>query len=182
MVGSTRPWAPASGSTNLPHRTGASLALVFPAVARGGPDQILLAPELGVLSRRCRGRVVHSNAERLTISISSAARRSRSMARPTPNSSIFRGGEGLRDQVADHRRQARSSPASSGVRLHSACLTGDLFGSLKCDCGDQLRDTVALDGAERRRILLYLDQEGRGNGIANKITRLQAPVAGLRHL
>lgn len=55
------------------------------------------------------------------------------------------------------------------VRMHSACLTGDLFGSLKCDCGDQLRDTVRQMAANDGGILLYLDQEGRGNGIANKM-------------
>jgi len=55
------------------------------------------------------------------------------------------------------------------LRIHSACLTGDLFGSLKCDCGDQLRGTVRRMAAEGGGIILYLDQEGRGNGIANKI-------------
>ena len=51
----------------------------------------------------------------------------------------------------DHRRQARSRRSRSPVRLHSACLTGDLFGRLKCDCGDQLRDTVQWMARERRR-------------------------------
>ncbi|TCT07527.1 GTP cyclohydrolase II RibA [Aquabacter spiritensis] len=81
---------------------------------------------------------------------------------------VFRGGEGLRDQVAI----IVGKPDLSGtvpVRLHSACLTGDLFGSLKCDCGDQLRDTVARMAEGSGGILLYLDQEGRGNGIANKM-------------
>jgi GTP cyclohydrolase II len=55
------------------------------------------------------------------------------------------------------------------VRMHSACLTGDLFGSLKCDCGDQLRNTVKFMTNNGGGILLYLDQEGRGNGIANKM-------------
>jgi GTP cyclohydrolase II len=88
---------------------------------------------------------------------------------------VFRGGEGLRDQVAI----VVGEPDISGpvpVRLHSACLTGDLFGSLKCDCGDQLRDTVQSMAAGEGGILLYLDQEGRGNGIANKMRayRLQS--------
>jgi len=81
---------------------------------------------------------------------------------------VFRGGEGLRDQVA----VIVGSPDLSKpvtVRLHSACLTGDLFGSLKCDCGDQLRETVRFMAQNEGGILLYLDQEGRGNGIANKI-------------
>ncbi len=81
---------------------------------------------------------------------------------------VFRGGEGLRDQVAIVvGKPDLAQPVS--VRLHSACLTGDLFGSLKCDCGDQLRDTVAAMAKGEGGILLYLDQEGRGNGLANKI-------------
>jgi GTP cyclohydrolase II len=81
---------------------------------------------------------------------------------------VFRGGEGLRDQVAIIvGKPDLKEPVH--VRLHSACLTGDLFGSLKCDCGDQLRDTVENMAANGGGVLLYLDQEGRGNGIANKI-------------
>lgn len=81
---------------------------------------------------------------------------------------VFRGGEGLRDQVAIIVNQPdRSRPVA--VRLHSACLTGDLFGSLKCDCGDQLRNTVEHMAEHEGGIVLYLDQEGRGNGIANKM-------------
>jgi GTP cyclohydrolase II len=55
------------------------------------------------------------------------------------------------------------------VRLHSACLTGDVFGSLRCDCGDQLRQSVAALGALGGGVLLYLAQEGRGIGLANKL-------------
>ncbi|MBM1171172.1 GTP cyclohydrolase II RibA [Microvirga arabica] len=87
---------------------------------------------------------------------------------PTSEFVVFRGGEGLRDQVAIIvGKPDLSKPVS--VRLHSACLTGDLFGSLKCDCGDQLRDTVRFMAQAEGGILLYLDQEGRGNGISNKI-------------
>jgi GTP cyclohydrolase II len=81
---------------------------------------------------------------------------------------VFRGGEGMRDQVAIVvGKPDLAAPVL--VRLHSACLTGDLFGSLKCDCGDQLRGTAKFMAQNGGGILLYLDQEGRGNGIANKI-------------
>jgi GTP cyclohydrolase II len=88
---------------------------------------------------------------------------------------VFRGGEGMRDQVAILvANPDLTKPVA--VRLHSACLTGDLFGSLKCDCGDQLRSTVRWMAKNGGGVLLYLDQEGRGNGIANKMRayRLQA--------
>lgn len=55
------------------------------------------------------------------------------------------------------------------ARLHSACFTGDLLGSLKCDCGPQLHAALAQMGTEGAGILLYLNQEGRGIGLANKM-------------
>ena len=55
------------------------------------------------------------------------------------------------------------------TRLHSACFTGDLLGSLKCDCGPQLRGAMTQMGAEGAGVLLYLNQEGRGIGLANKM-------------
>ena len=55
------------------------------------------------------------------------------------------------------------------VRLHSECLTGDVFGSLKCDCGPQLNAAIAAIAASGWGILLYLRQEGRGIGLVNKL-------------
>ncbi|MEL6914835.1 MAG: GTP cyclohydrolase II [Pseudomonadota bacterium] len=55
------------------------------------------------------------------------------------------------------------------ARLHSACFTGDVLGSLKCDCGPQLHGALAQMGAEGAGVLLYLQQEGRGIGLANKM-------------
>ncbi len=55
------------------------------------------------------------------------------------------------------------------ARLHSACFTGDILGSLKCDCGPQLHTALARMGAEGAGVLLYLNQEGRGIGLANKM-------------
>lgn len=55
------------------------------------------------------------------------------------------------------------------VRVHSECLTGDVFGSLRCDCGKQLYASMKLIGQKDRGVLLYMRQEGRGIGLVNKI-------------
>jgi 3,4-dihydroxy 2-butanone 4-phosphate synthase/GTP cyclohydrolase II len=55
------------------------------------------------------------------------------------------------------------------VRIHSQCLTGDVFGSKKCDCGEQLHRTMQMIEAEGRGAIVYQQQEGRGIGILNKI-------------
>ncbi len=61
----------------------------------------------------------------------------------------------------------RDKPVLS--RLHSACFTGDILGSMKCDCGPQLQGAMAQMGDEGQGVLLYLNQEGRGIGLANKM-------------
>jgi 3,4-dihydroxy 2-butanone 4-phosphate synthase / GTP cyclohydrolase II len=55
------------------------------------------------------------------------------------------------------------------VRVHSECLTGDVFGSERCDCGDQIRQSLRLIDEQGRGVLIYMHQEGRGIGLTNKI-------------
>lgn len=81
---------------------------------------------------------------------------------------IFRPEDGAEEHYAiEIGRPARDKPVLA--RLHSACFTGDVLGSLKCDCGPQLRGALAQMGHEGAGILLYLNQEGRGIGLANKM-------------
>ncbi|EEE37356.1 3,4-dihydroxy-2-butanone 4-phosphate synthase/GTP cyclohydrolase II [Rhodobacteraceae bacterium KLH11] len=81
---------------------------------------------------------------------------------------VFRPEDGGEEHYAvEIGRPDRSKPVLA--RLHSACFTGDLMGSLKCDCGPQLRGALAQMGAEGAGVLLYLNQEGRGIGLANKM-------------
>src|SRR5437588_11944797 len=65
------------------------------------------------------------------------------------------------------------------VRLHSECLTGDVLGSLRCDCGDQLRAALAMIGSAERGVLLYLDHEGRGIGLFHKVRADGLQAGGL---
>ncbi len=81
---------------------------------------------------------------------------------------IFRPEDGGEEHYAiEIGRADRSQPVLA--RLHSACFTGDVLGSLKCDCGPQLQGALAQMGDQGSGILLYLNQEGRGIGLANKM-------------
>src|SRR3990170_3946850 len=65
------------------------------------------------------------------------------------------------------------------VRIHSECLTGDVFGSRRCDCGEQLDAALRKIGKAPRGVLLYMAQEGRGIGIANKVAAYHLQDRGL---
>lgn len=81
---------------------------------------------------------------------------------------IYRPDDGGEEHYAiEIGRPDRAQPVLA--RLHSACFTGDVMGSLKCDCGPQLRGALAQMGTEGTGVLLYLNQEGRGIGLANKM-------------
>jgi 3,4-dihydroxy 2-butanone 4-phosphate synthase/GTP cyclohydrolase II len=65
------------------------------------------------------------------------------------------------------------------VRVHSECITGDLFGSLRCDCGDQLHRAMEMIDQEGKGVIVYMHQEGRGIGLTNKIRAYSLQEQGL---
>ncbi|MCK5763696.1 MAG: GTP cyclohydrolase II [Clostridiales bacterium] len=74
--------------------------------------------------------------------------------------------DGCKEHLVIYKENLEKTPI---VRVHSECLTGDAFGSLRCDCGDQLNEAMRMIEKERKGILLYMRQEGRGIGMINKI-------------
>ena len=89
-------------------------------------------------------------------------------AAPKGKLHVFRPDNGAEEHYAmEIGKPERNKPVL--VRLHSACFTGDVLGSLKCDCGAQLREALHHMGQKGSGIFLYLNQEGRGIGMANKM-------------
>jgi 3,4-dihydroxy 2-butanone 4-phosphate synthase/GTP cyclohydrolase II len=91
---------------------------------------------------------------------------------------------GYRSLVDDKHHVAMVKGEVAGVedvlvRVHSECLTGDVFHSLRCDCGQQLESALAMIEQEGRGVLLYLAQEGRGIGLLNKLRAYKLQEEGL---
>ena len=133
-------------------------AIVVPLADTPAPEDLTILP-MAATTAALSAPVVHREivAGRVPIKVSEAGR-----------VHVFRPSDGSEEHVAcEIGRPPRDKPVL--VRLHSACFTGDVLGSLKCDCGPQLQTALAQMGSEGAGVLLYLNQEGRGIGLANKM-------------
>jgi GTP cyclohydrolase II len=144
--------ASAEAAIRLAKRAGALPALLV--VDHIDPDWLAVTPD-EVLSDRESARLRLVTRARLPLD-----------GAPDTQVTAFRNADG----GAEHLALVVGTPGAVPlIRLHSACLTGDVLGSLKCDCGPQLRAAIAAIADAGGGIVLYLQQEGRGIGLLNKL-------------
>ncbi len=157
------PFHPRRGGETLPHRLALKLckkahllpaALVVPITTSLEGYTILQPSDLEAASRLKLSKV---SSARVPLEVSKLG-----------HVHVFRADDGSEEHYAvEIGAPKRDQPLLA--RLHSACFTGDLIGSMKCDCGPQLRAALAQIGSEGAGVLLYMNQEGRGIGLANKM-------------
>lgn len=167
------PWQaerkPLSGSAAAAVKL-AKIAELLPAVLESPIDAkaaLRLIKREGLISVKAADILAHD--ARAGVMLSAVARARLPLANASDTRVLaFRPADGGREHLA-LIVGAPEAPGPVLVRLHSECLTGDLLGSLKCDCGDQLRGAIASIGKAGAGILLYLAQEGRGIGLISKL-------------
>ncbi len=157
------PFRAARGGEVGPHRAAITLckkAHLLPAALVVSVDALpegLLLLDVEDIANAATTRLCEVSSARVPLEVSKLGR-----------VHVFRPDDGGEEHYAIEIGNAdRSKPVLA--RLHSACFTGDLIGSLKCDCGPQLRAALAQIGNEGAGVLLYMNQEGRGIGLANKM-------------
>ena len=157
------PFRAARGGEATPHRAAITLckkAHLLPAALVVAVDALpegLLLLDATDIAEATQTRLREVSSARVPLEVSKLGR-----------VHVFRPDDGGEEHYAIEIGHAdRSQPVLA--RLHSACFTGDLIGSLKCDCGPQLRAALAQIGKAGAGVLLYMNQEGRGIGLANKM-------------
>ena len=137
-------------------------------VLRSGAALSVTTAQIGALASQGAVRVMHVSDGAVPLA---EAEDARFMA--------FREANGLMEHVAVLIGQQDRWPDPVPVRIHSACLTGDLFGSLRCDCGEQLRGSLRMFAKRGGGVLLYMSQEGRDIGLGNKLRAYTLQEQGL---